>query len=90
MKIKTFVYAIKYEWSDEIYYAVYSQENQHSGVFIGNYEIDIEEPTRADVINGTVSQLRRRQQEVRAEAQSKVTEIEHEIGKLLAIENKAK
>jgi hypothetical protein len=89
MKTKVYFYAEYQAWDDKVVYKPWRFPDAASlGVFFYETEVDIPEVKRADLINGTVKNLRLAQQVIRAEAQTKVTEIEQQIGELLAIEDK--
>lgn len=89
MKLPVLVFANKWDWSGDIFYSVHSRQDSCSGVCIAETEIEIPDPNRADIINGTVKILRVRQQSIRADAELAVQKIEQEIGELLAIEDRS-
>ena len=92
MKKTIYVHAQLAEWSEEGYILTYwdYEMSQAGGPRVATVEVDFDMPSKAELANGFVGQLRGEQQKIRADCEVKVNEIEHQIGKLLAIEDKSK
>jgi len=92
MKIKVFFHAIlsKYEKSGiDIKISNHDMTSFDWGPVFMVKEMDIEIPSREDLINNTVTILRKKQADKRAECERDVIRLEHDIQSLLCIENSA-
>lgn len=89
-KITVLLHASISEYEDKkINYSTYSTDMSKYGCGIPVKEIDIEfdEPEYSDIVAGTISILREKKAEKRAEAELEVNNIEQKIQNLLCIEN---
>lgn len=92
VKIKGFVHWHKYEWDSEPQYAIWRCDMSDNGpeyVCIGEREFETEIPDDFDPRPSQISALRKAKQEILADAQLKVNNIEEQIQSLLCIEHKA-
>jgi hypothetical protein len=93
MKIKAFVFYHKFEWSDTIRYSIDSGDlSEVCGpeyVKISHREFEVEIPDDFDPRPAQIAALRKQKEEIMADASVKVTNLEEQISRLLAIENKA-
>lgn len=70
-------------------YEAWSTKSEHFGVFVSEHEIDVPEVDEKELVTGTVKILRDKQQQVRAERESELNQIEEQIQQLLCIEDKS-
>lgn len=92
MKLKQtlYVYARKDSWMEKIEYNTIGFESPSDTwgllVAIREVELEIDEPTHADLVAGEVKTLQQQKQDLLAKTQMEVNRIEAQISKLLAIE----
>jgi hypothetical protein len=93
MKIKAFVFYHKFEWSDTIRYSIDSGDlSEVCGpeyVKISHQEFEVDIPDDFDPRPIQIAALRAEKTKVMAEAEAKKQNIDEQISRLLAIENKA-
>lgn len=90
MKIKTIAYIhfTKYSWEEQGEFGVDStklDDNEYH-TFVGEQEVEIEVPDNYDPRPQKIAALEKQKQKVMADYQKSVTEINHRISKLLALE----
>jgi hypothetical protein len=90
MKMKAYVHAQYSEWAKEYRFSIWSQDMSSCGgyVLVQEVEVDFEAPPREVLVNGTIEAYRKEQQNIRAEAESKVNRIQQAIDDLLCLEYK--
>jgi hypothetical protein len=90
MKVKTTVhiYYCKFDWDAESKFEVLSfkVDDDNYRTYVGEQEIEIEVPDDYDPRAQQIAALEKRRQEVMAEYQKTVTEINERINKLQALE----
>ena len=91
MKKTIYVHARANEWSENGFELCYfdADMTNYTCPLLATVEVDFELPPTADLVNGFVSELRNQQSIIRADCEVKVQEIEYQIGKLLAIEDRS-
>ena len=92
MKIKCTLHAQADRFADGgVSFHVFAHENMASCGYVAcdTVEVEFDVPPRDVLIPGFVEAYRAEQQRIRAEAQSKVTLLDEEIQKLLALEDKS-
>lgn len=91
VKIVGKVHAQLNRWGEEKFsYSVFLTDMSAYGhVFIEDVEIEIDEPSVADVVAGTVAALRAQQKKERADAELACTKLDEQIQRLLCIENQS-
>ena len=92
MKLKQtlYVYARKESWMEKIEYTTIGFESSTGTwgilVAIREVELEIDEPTHADLVAGKVKTLQQQKHDLLVKTQMEVNQIEAQISKLLAIE----
>tara|TARA_R110000868_G_scaffold142759_13_gene360252 strand:+ start:687 stop:965 length:279 start_codon:yes stop_codon:yes gene_type:complete len=90
MKSPAFVYAKICPFTKVMEYRTYpSKSDIWGGILVCETEIEFPEPDYGEVLNGTVSEMRNAQKDIRAKAQVQVEAIEQTIGELLCIEDRS-
>ncbi len=90
MKAPAFVYAKICPILKEMDYRTYPcKSDAWGGILVYETEIEFDVPDYADVLNGTIAELRGTQKEIRAKAQAQVESIEQAIGELLCLEDRS-
>lgn len=89
--LKTFLHWHKYEWEDTPTYRLYYSDMTNAGTeyaLIKEIDVDVEIPDNFDPTPQQIATLMAKKQEVLAEAQLMVNELDEQIQRLLAIEFK--
>jgi len=90
VKVKTtaYIHYLKYEWDTEGKFEVFSFQASEDGsrTFVCSQEIEIEVPDDYDPRAQQIAALEKQKQNVMAEYQKNVTEINERINKLQALE----
>lgn len=88
-KMTVFVHLSNSQWGAGTEYSLFNLDMTDYGyTLVATSEIEFEEPSRNDVVAGLVRGLRHEQQEIKAEAQSKVNRLQERIDSLLCLEYK--
>ena len=88
MKLKAYVHSSYDQYEKTFRFCAFSCKDMPGYVFLEEVELDYEEPSHDAMINGTVAAYRAEQKRLRAEAEEKATQLERQIGEMLAIEDK--
>lgn len=88
--LKGWIHAHRYEWEDEYSYTFFScnMDGENGYIPIMEHEITFTLPANFKPTVAEIAALKKEQERIRAEAQSKVNLIQERISKLLAIEHK--
>ena len=89
MKAPAFVYAKICPFLKKPEYRTYPCKADWGGILVYETEIEFDVPAYADVLNGTIAEMRGAQKDIRAKAQAQVESIEQAIGELLCLENRS-
>ena len=89
MKLTIYIHAKKETWEDDFTYHGFTCDMTSCGyTLLGTLELDFTPPERKELIAKQIASLQEKQNNIRAAAEHTVQEIQHEIGKLLALEAK--
>jgi len=91
VKVKAYLMCTQNEWQDAPQFAfwpsdVSSVSLEHA--LVGVHELEVDVPDDFDPIPGRIDTLRKKKQEILAEAQAKANNIEDQIQRLLSLEYK--
>lgn len=87
MKVKTYFFAEYDAWSKEFSFVAWPHENWKGKVLVHTAEVEIPDLDSKHLTNGLITAMKDEQQEIRAECEVNVQNIEQQIQEMLCIED---